>query len=86
MYLLLWPEDGLLRKDDVRRVFDGSIFEQKAQEYSRKSRVCPIKSNLGGSKADAIIIGLYCVNGMKPLKREFEVSKKVSKTRPFRNI
>ncbi|KAK6442511.1 hypothetical protein LTR95_001251 [Oleoguttula sp. CCFEE 5521] len=33
VYLLIWPKDGLLRKDDVRRVFDGSIFEQKAQEY-----------------------------------------------------
>jgi peroxygenase len=38
VYLLLWPEDGVLRKDDVRRVFDGSIFEQKAQEHSKKSR------------------------------------------------
>jgi peroxygenase len=44
VYLLLWPEDGLLRKDDVRRVFDGSIFEQKAQEHSRKSRACPVRT------------------------------------------
>lgn len=35
-YLLLWPEDGILRKDDVRRVFDGSIFQKKADDYSRK--------------------------------------------------
>jgi peroxygenase len=41
VYLLLWPEDGVLRKDDVRRVFDGSIFEQKAQEHAKKSRACP---------------------------------------------
>ncbi len=25
-YLLLWPEDGIMKKDDVRRVYDGSIF------------------------------------------------------------
>lgn len=25
-YLLLWPENGIMDKDDVRRVFDGSIF------------------------------------------------------------
>ncbi|THW00699.1 Caleosin-domain-containing protein, partial [Aureobasidium pullulans] len=33
-YLLLWPEDGVLRKDDVRRIYDGSIFQFKADEYA----------------------------------------------------
>jgi peroxygenase len=37
-YLLLWPEDGILRKDDIRRVFDGSIFQAKADEYADKRR------------------------------------------------
>lgn len=32
MYLLLWPEDGIIRKEDVRGVFDGSIFFKKAEE------------------------------------------------------
>ncbi|KAK0327202.1 hypothetical protein LTR82_001965 [Friedmanniomyces endolithicus] len=36
VYLLLWPEDGVMRKEDVRRVFDGSIFQQKADEYAEK--------------------------------------------------
>ncbi|EME44868.1 hypothetical protein DOTSEDRAFT_87373 [Dothistroma septosporum NZE10] len=25
VYLLLWPDDGILRKEDVRRVFDGTL-------------------------------------------------------------
>ncbi|KAK5125000.1 hypothetical protein LTR85_001190 [Meristemomyces frigidus] len=35
-YLLLWPEDGILRKEDVRRVLDGSIFQYKADQYADK--------------------------------------------------
>jgi hypothetical protein len=39
VYLLLWPEDGIVRKEDVRKVFDGSIFQAKADEYAaRKER------------------------------------------------
>ena len=34
--LLLWPEDGIMRKGDVRRVYDGSIFRHKADEYAEK--------------------------------------------------
>ena len=37
-YLLLWPEDGIMRKDDVRRIYDGSIFQFKADEYAEKKR------------------------------------------------
>ncbi|THZ88711.1 Caleosin-domain-containing protein [Aureobasidium pullulans] len=37
-YLLLWPEDGILRKDDVRRIYDGSIFQFKADEYAEKKK------------------------------------------------
>ncbi|TID27543.1 Caleosin domain-containing protein [Venturia nashicola] len=36
-YLLLWPEDGVMKKDEIRRVYDGSIFQYKADEYARKS-------------------------------------------------
>lgn len=37
-YLLLWPEDGILRKDEVRRVFDGSIFQYKADQYAEQQQ------------------------------------------------
>lgn len=36
-YLLLWPEDGVMKKDEVRRIYDGSIFQYKADEFARKS-------------------------------------------------
>lgn len=36
-YLLLWPADGIMKKDEIRRVYDGSIFQYKADEYARKS-------------------------------------------------
>ncbi|KAK5132016.1 hypothetical protein LTR08_000437 [Meristemomyces frigidus] len=35
-YLLIWPDDGALRKEDVRRVFDGSLFQYKADQYAAK--------------------------------------------------
>jgi hypothetical protein len=38
MYILLWPQDGRMRKEDVRGVYDGSIFwkiaEARAQEQN----------------------------------------------------
>lgn len=35
-YLLLWPDDGVLKKEDIRGVYDGSIFYKKADEYQRR--------------------------------------------------
>ncbi|KAI9825733.1 MAG: hypothetical protein M1826_006917 [Phylliscum demangeonii] len=35
-YLLIWPDDGILRKEDIRAIFDGSIFYRKAEEHQRK--------------------------------------------------
>ncbi|KAK4693992.1 peroxygenase, partial [Lecanoromycetidae sp. Uapishka_2] len=35
-YLLLWPEDGIMKKEDIRGVYDGSIFYKKADEYQQK--------------------------------------------------
>ena len=31
-YMLIWPEDGFLKKEDVRRVYDGSIFIEIASK------------------------------------------------------
>ncbi|KAK4985812.1 hypothetical protein LTR50_005719 [Elasticomyces elasticus] len=35
-YLLIWPDDGVMRKEDVRRVFDGSLFQWKADQWAEK--------------------------------------------------
>ncbi|TBU54971.1 Caleosin-domain-containing protein [Dichomitus squalens] len=31
-YVMLWPEDGVMKKEDCRRVYDGSIFYDIAME------------------------------------------------------
>jgi peroxygenase len=35
-YVLLWPEDGRMKKDDIRGVFDGSIFYEVAAKRERQ--------------------------------------------------
>lgn len=38
--MLLWPEDGVVMKEDARRVIDGSIFHDitmEAQKNKKKS-------------------------------------------------
>ncbi|EFY86741.1 caleosin domain containing protein [Metarhizium acridum CQMa 102] len=37
-YIMLWPEDGKLKKEDVRRVYDGSIFPILANRRARYQR------------------------------------------------
>lgn len=36
VYLLLWPADGVLRKEEVRAIFDGSMFYRKRDETQRR--------------------------------------------------
>jgi hypothetical protein len=38
LYMLCWPEDAIMRKEDVRRAFDGSIFQFKADEHARRTK------------------------------------------------
>ncbi|PCH43636.1 Caleosin-domain-containing protein [Wolfiporia cocos MD-104 SS10] len=38
IYLLFWPEDGIIKKEDVRRVYDGSIFPELAARRSGKTK------------------------------------------------
>ncbi|EED84566.1 predicted protein [Postia placenta Mad-698-R] len=38
LYILLWPDDGAVRKEDVRRVYDGSIFPELSMRRSGKSK------------------------------------------------
>ncbi|KAK4618556.1 Peroxygenase 1 [Fulvia fulva] len=36
LYLLIWPKDGILSKDDCRASYDGSIYQRKADEFAAK--------------------------------------------------
>ena len=36
VYLLLWPEDGIIKKEDVRRIYDGSIFFHIASQRKKE--------------------------------------------------
>ncbi|TKX20187.1 hypothetical protein C1H76_7688 [Elsinoe australis] len=51
-YLLIWPEDGILRKEDVRGVFDGSIFQKKADEHAAKKKRGASGSSYGLKKKE----------------------------------
>lgn len=43
-YLVIWPADGIMRKEDVRAVYDGSIFYKKAHELEmQRSREVALK-------------------------------------------
>jgi hypothetical protein len=44
-YIMLWPEDGRMMKEDIRGIYDGSIFytiasRRAKEEYSRKYIPC----------------------------------------------
>ncbi|KAI1379967.1 Caleosin related protein-domain-containing protein [Hypoxylon crocopeplum] len=36
LYMLLWPRDGVMRSDDIRAAFDGSILYKRAEERRRR--------------------------------------------------
>lgn len=37
-YIMLWPEDGRMKKEDIRGIYDGSIFHVWAEKERRKSK------------------------------------------------
>lgn len=49
MYLLIWPADGIMRKEDIRMSYDGSLFQKKADEYAEKQK----REKYGGPKYQA---------------------------------
>ncbi|PSK50341.1 External alternative NAD(P)H-ubiquinone oxidoreductase B1, mitochondrial [Elsinoe australis] len=51
-YLLMWLEDGVLRKEDVRGVLDGSIFQKKADEHAAKKKRGASGSSYGLKKKE----------------------------------
>jgi peroxygenase len=40
-YLMLWPEDGKMMKEDIRGTFDGSIFYAIAQRRAKGMKATP---------------------------------------------
>jgi len=40
-YLMLWPEDGKMRKEDLRKVYDGSIFYDIAERRAKGMKSTP---------------------------------------------
>jgi peroxygenase len=36
-YIMLWPEDGRMRKEDIRGIYDGSIFYTIAARRAKKA-------------------------------------------------
>ncbi|KAI4123785.1 MAG: hypothetical protein LQ338_005089 [Usnochroma carphineum] len=43
-YLLIWPDDGIMKKEDVRGIYDGSIFYKRAEETKRKRTKIALQS------------------------------------------
>lgn len=35
--MMLWPEDGKITKEDMRRIYDGSIFQVMANRRAKKN-------------------------------------------------
>ncbi|PBP24048.1 caleosin domain containing protein [Diplocarpon rosae] len=42
-WILLWPEDGRMKKDDIRRIYDGSLFFEIAER--RRKQAAPKETN-----------------------------------------
>jgi peroxygenase len=37
-YLMLWPDDGRMLKEDIRGIYDGSIFYTIAERVAKKKK------------------------------------------------
>lgn len=37
-YIMLWPADGRMMKEDIRGIYDGSIFYNIAVRHSKKTK------------------------------------------------
>jgi len=49
-YLLIWPEDGVMRKEDVRKVFYGSMFQEKQTNIRRNKETGNVGDRAKGSQ------------------------------------
>lgn len=54
--MLLWPEDGIMRKEDIRGVYDGSLFYKKAEEHQIKQQTkAHRKAHIQGTTAPSLL-------------------------------
>jgi hypothetical protein len=37
-WILLWPEDGRIEKEDIRQIYDGSLFFEIAARREKKKQ------------------------------------------------
>jgi hypothetical protein len=57
---LLWQENGILRKEDVRRIYDGSIFFDLAKRHQPKLA----RENTSGYWPNLVVIpGMLLIGG-----------------------
>jgi hypothetical protein len=42
-YLLLWPEDGRMKKEEVYGVYDGSAFYERPWEWEREREEAAVR-------------------------------------------
>jgi hypothetical protein len=38
IYILLWPEDRRMKKEDIRRMYDGSLFYEIAARRAKQKQ------------------------------------------------
>jgi hypothetical protein len=65
-YYMLWPEDRQMRKEDIRGMYDGSIFYTIAERRSAEAE------NTKQSKGEKQVNGKPHKNGKKEHKEQKE--------------
>lgn len=51
--MLIWPEDGVLRREEVRRLLDGSLYQEKVVRSKFADDQKPLMQDEEGGTDDA---------------------------------